>query len=211
MIEDIRKASIILLCVSLAITFTIYGELILRTWFNFKITNWIYIVFGIFIGSLISWATGREKIIISQSVEEVSVLPNDYDYKQLLQRTMKNYVLNSTEDISEFQKLTKEFNSVRSSLVDGIKVYESLSLNMYSKDWKFHLAAHLRILLSNNRPNKLSLDSTDKENVQFLYNLLTGQITNIKMHEISLGALTTLLKSVHDTSKLKELIERVER
>lgn len=211
MIEDIRKASIILLCVSLAITFTIYGELILRTWFNFKITNWIYIVFGIFIGSLISWATGREKIIISQSVEEVSVLPNDYDYKQLLQRTMENYVLNSTEDISEFQKLTKEFNSVRSSLVDGIKVYESLSLNMYSKDWKFHLAAHLRILLSNNRPNKLSLDSTDKENVQFLYNLLTGQITNIKMHEISLGALTTLLKSVHDTSKLKELIERVER
>lgn len=75
MIEDIRKASIILLCVSLAITFTIYGELILRTWFNFKITNWIYIVFGIFIGSLISWTTGREKIIISQSVEEVSVLP----------------------------------------------------------------------------------------------------------------------------------------
>lgn len=211
MIEDIRKASIILLCVSLAITFTIYGELILRTWFNFKITNWIYIVFGIFIGSLISWTTGREKIIISQSVEEVSVLPNDYDYKNLLHRTMQGYVLNSEKDISEFQKLTKEFNSVRSSLVDGIKVYESLSLNMYSKDWKLHLAAHLRILLSSNRPNKLSLDSTDRENVQFLYNLLTGQITNIKMHEISLGALTTLLKSVHDTSKLKELIERVER
>lgn len=211
MITDIRKASIILFCVSLAITLTIYGELILRTWFNVEITNWIYIVFGIFIGSLISWTTGREKIIIRQTVKEVSVLPNDFDYKELLQRTMKDYVLNSKEDISEFQKLTKEFNSVRSSLVDGIKVYESLSLNMYSKDWKLHLAAHLRILLSSNRPNKLSLDSTDRENVQFLYNLLTGQITNIKMHEISLGALTTLLKSVHDTSKLKELIERVER
>lgn len=211
MITDIRKASIILFCVSLAIIFTIYGELILRTWFDLKITNWIYIVFGIFIGSLISWTTGREKIIESQSVKEVSVLPNDYDYQEFLKQTMKAYVLNSKEDISEFQKLTKEFNSVRSSLVHGIKVYESLSLNMYSKDWKLHLAVHLRILLSSNRPNKLSLDSTDRENVQFLYNLLTGQITNIKMHEISLGALTTLLKSVHNTSELRELIESVER